>query len=261
MPYENLLFEQADGVATISINRPQVRNALNRATIAEIGAALQAVEDADDLRVAIITGSGDRAFAAGADIAELNALPDAEAARRMSEESHQLGLRIADLRTIVIAAINGYALGGGLELALACDLRLAADTARLGQPEINLGIMPGWGGTQRLPRLVGPGTARLLCLTGEPIDAAEALRIGLIERICPAATLLADTQALARTIAARAPLAVAAIKQAIGRGLDMPLAAGCMYEAALFGSICATADAHEGMAAFLAKRPPTWSGR
>lgn len=259
--YSSILVERDGGVALITINRPHVRNALNQATIAEIGAALHEIEADPTLRVAVITGAGDRAFAAGADIGELRALPDAEAARRMSESSHRLGLQIGELRMIVIAAINGYALGGGLELALACDMRLAADTARLGQPEINLGIIPGWGGTQRLPRLVGAGMARLLCLTGEAIDAAEALRIGLVERVYPAATLLAEARTLAQAIAAKAPLATAAIKQAIGRGMEMPLAEACMYEAALFGVICATPDAREGTSAFLEKRAPVWGGK
>jgi enoyl-CoA hydratase len=259
--YEHILFERDGAVATITINREKVRNALNQATTGEIHAALRAVEEDAELRVAIITGAGDKAFAAGADINELRAQPSATAARQMSQRSHQIGLYIADMSKIVIAAINGFALGGGLELAMSCDLRLAADTAKLGQPEINLGIMPGWGGTQRLTRLVGPGMSKLLNLTGEMITADEALRIGLVERVYPAGELGQAARTLAQQIARKAPLAVAAIKQAINRGMDMALADACMYEAALFGDITFTEDAKEGTGAFLEKRTPTWKGR
>jgi enoyl-CoA hydratase len=260
MPYENILFDHDGAVATITISREKVRNALNGATIAEIGAALAAVEADTALRVAILTGAG-KAFAAGADINELRALPSANAARELSEHGHQVGLLIARMSKIVIAAVNGFALGGGCELAMSCDIRLAASSARFGQPEINLGIIPGWGGTQRLTRLAGSGMSKLLNLTGDMIDAEEALRIGLVERVYPDVELLDAARALARQIASKAPLAVAAIKQAIDRGQDMALADACMYEAALFGSIAATADAKEGTAAFLEKRAPTWEGR
>jgi enoyl-CoA hydratase len=259
--YENIIFDREGAVATITVNRPKVLNALNQATIAEIGAALREVEDDPALRVAIITGAGDKAFVAGADINELRALPSAEAARHMAERGHQVGLYMAQMRKILIAAVNGFALGGGCELAMSCDIRLAADIARFGQPEINLGIIPGWGGTQRLTRLVGPGMAKLLTVTGEMIGADEALRIGLVERVYPAAELLEAARALARQIAGQAPLAVAAIKQAVNRGQDMALADACMYEAALFGAIVPTEDAKEGTGAFVEKRKPTWSGR
>ena len=261
MAYENILFDRDGVVATLTINREKVRNALNEATTAEVYAALHEVEQDAGLRVLIITGVGDKAFAAGADINELRAQPSATAARHMSQRSHQVGLYIAQMSKIVIAAINGFALGAGLELAMSCDLRLAADTARLGQPEINLGIMPGWGGTQRLTRLVGPGMSKLLNLTGEMISADEALRIGLVERVYPAAELMDAARALALQIASKAPLAVVAIKQAINHGMDMALADACMYEAALFGDITFTEDAKEGMSAFLEKRAPTWKGR
>ncbi|MFO7166672.1 MAG: enoyl-CoA hydratase-related protein [Chloroflexota bacterium] len=261
MAYEQIRFETDGPVATITIARERVLNALNRATVAEIHRALQAVEEDETLRAAVLTGAGDRAFAAGADIGELQALPSADEARRFCERTHEVGLFIGRMRKPVIAAINGYALGGGLELAMCCDIRIAADTARLGQPEINLGLIPGWGGTQRLPRLIGPAAARLLCLSGEPIDAHEALRLGLVERVVPAAELAEAAATLARKLAEKAPLALAAIKQAINRGLDMPLAEGCMYEAALFGALAVTEDAKEGTAAFLEKRRATWSGR
>jgi enoyl-CoA hydratase len=259
--YENIIFERDGAVATITVNREKVLNALNVATTAEIHRALREVEDDDGLRVAIITGKGERAFIAGADINELRAMPSATAARTMSERSHEVGLFIARMNKIVIAAINGFALGGGCELAMSCDIRLAAATAKLGQPEINLGIIPGWGGTQRLTRLAGPGMSKLLNLTGELIGAEEALRIGLVERVYPAGELLAAARALAEQLASKAPLAVAAIKQAVNRGMDMPLAEACMFEAALFGEIVATEDAKEGTGAFLEKRKASWRGR
>ncbi len=260
MAYENIRYEIDGPVALITINREKVRNALNQATTAEIAAALQAVEQDPALRVVVITGAGEKAFVAGADINELRALPTANAARQLAEHGHRVGFAIAGMQKIVIAAVNGFALGGGCELAMACDIRIAADTAKFGQPEINLGLIPGWGGTQRLTRLVGPGMSKLLNLTGDLIDAQEALRIGLVERVVPAAELLPSTIALAKQIASKAPLAVAAIKQAVNRGMDMSLEDGCMYEAALFGSIAASADAKEGTSAFLEKRPPVWRG-
>jgi enoyl-CoA hydratase len=260
MSYENILFDQDGPVATITINREKLRNALNGATITEIGAALAEVERDERLRVAIITGAGEKAFAAGADINELRALSSADAARQLAERGHQVGLSIARMCKIVIAAVNGFALGGGCELAMSCDIRLAASSAHFGQPEINLGIIPGWGGTQRLTRLVGSGMSKLLNLTGDMISADEALRIGLIERVYPDAELQQAARTLAGQIASKAPLAIAAIKQAIERGQDMALADGCMYEAALFGNIAATTDAKEGTGAFLEKRAPTWNG-
>lgn len=261
MTYDNILVAVEGPLTIITINRERVRNALNQATIAEIQTALRAFEADSSQRVAIITGAGDRAFAAGADITEIRVLPGADAARRFSEAAHDLGLFMHQMAKPIIAAINGYALGGGLELAMSCDVRIAAETAMFGQPEINLGIIPGWGGTQRLPRLIGPSAARLLCMTGDMITAAEALRLGLVERVVPAASLMDEARTLAMKIASKAPLAIAAIKQAINRGLDMPLAEGCMYEAALFGAVAATDDAKEGTSAFLEKRQPTWKGQ
>jgi enoyl-CoA hydratase len=261
MTYENILVSVEGPLTMITINRERVRNALNQATIAEIDAALRAFDDDASQRVAIITGAGDRAFAAGADITEIQVLTGADAARRFSEAAHHLGLLMRQMGKPIIAAINGFALGGGLELAMNCDIRIAADTATFGQPEINLGIIPGWGGTQLLPRLVGAAAARLICMTGDMITAEDALRLGLVERVVPAAMLMEETRALAMKIASKAPLAIAAIKHAINRGLDMPLSEGCMYEAALFGAIAVTDDAKEGTTAFLEKRQATWRGR
>jgi enoyl-CoA hydratase len=261
MDYEHIRVATDGAVATITISREQVRNALSQATTSEIFAALQALEADPAIRAIIVTGAGERAFVAGADINELRALGSANEGRLLAEHGHHVGLYIARMSKIVIAAVNGFALGGGCELAMACDIRIAADTARFGQPEINLGIMPGWGGTQRLTRLVGTGTALLLNLTGDLISADEALRIGLVNRVVPAAELMDNVRALANQIAAKAPLAVAAIKQAVYRGQDMALADACMYEAALFGSITATEDAKEGTGAFLEKRQASWKGR
>ncbi|PMP88061.1 MAG: enoyl-CoA hydratase [Roseiflexus castenholzii] len=252
MTYDNILVAVEGPLTIITINRERVRNALNQATIAEIQTALRAFEADSSQRVAIITGAG---------ITEIRVLPGADAARRFSEAAHDLGLFMHQMAKPIIAAINGYALGGGLELAMSCDVRIAAETAMFGQPEINLGIIPGWGGTQRLPRLIGPSAARLLCMTGDMITAAEALRLGLVERVVPAASLMDEARTLAMKIASKAPLAIAAIKQAVNRGLDMPLAEGCMYEAALFGAVAATDDAKEGTSAFLEKRQPTWKGQ
>ncbi|MBC8162237.1 MAG: enoyl-CoA hydratase/isomerase family protein [Roseiflexaceae bacterium] len=261
MAYQNIVFERAGAVGVITVSRSTVLNALSAATTQEIGAALREVEADQALRVAIITGAGEKAFVAGADIGELRAMATATAARDLSERGHQIGFEIARMSKVVIAAINGFALGGGLELAMACDIRIAADTAQFGMPEITLGIMPGWGGTQRLTRLIGPGMAKLLTLTGERFGAAEALRIGLVERVVPAAELMTVARTLADQIAGRAPLAVAAIKQAVQRGMDMPLADACMYEAALFGEVVASEDGREGTSAFLEKRPPVFKGR
>ena len=261
MEYQCITRADDSGVTTVTIAREAVRNALSRQTIAELADALAAFASDPALRVAVLTGAGQRAFAAGADIGELAALGSALEARQICEATHTLGEQIAAMPKIVIAAINGVALGGGLELAMCCDLRIAAETARFGQPEINLGIIPGWGGTQRLPRLVGAARALLLCVTGEPIGADEALRIGLVERVVPAEALLPSAQALAAQIARQAPLAVAAIKQAIGRGGEMTLRDGCAYEAALFGTIAVTDDAREGTRAFLEKRPAAFAGR
>lgn len=257
----NILVEVRGPVATLTIHRPQVLNALNRATTQEISGALAELEADATVRVIVITGAGDRAFAAGADINELYAIASAREGRQMSEAVNRIGFQIAAMDTPVIAAINGFALGGGLELAMFCDIRVASSTAQVGQPEILLGIFPGWGGTQRLPRLTSPGIAKLLCMTGERIGAEEAKALGIVERVFPAETFHDDVAHLAATLAERPPLALAAIKHAINRGMNMSLEEGCMYEAALFGTIAVTADAKEGASAFLAKRKATFTGQ
>ncbi len=260
MAFETLIVERAGAVVTVTINRPTVLNALNARTIAELGEAFAAIAADAEVRAAIVTGAGPQSFVAGADIKELAALGPA-AAREVALAGQALFERIERLGKPVIAAINGYALGGGCELAMACTLRVAADTARLGQPEITLGIIPGYGGTQRLTRLVGRTRALELLLTGAPILAPDAERLGLVNHVVPADRLLAEARALAEKLAAQAPVAVGYILEAVGRGLDLPLAEACALEASLFGLAMATEDSREGMRAFVEKRKPRFEGR
>lgn len=261
MSYENILLDRDDAIAIITLNRPKQLNALNAATLDDIGAALDQLAADDAVRAIIITGSGDRAFAAGADIGELAQIQSASEGRRMAQRTHQLWRKMADLPKPIIAAINGFALGGGLELALACDIRIASDTAQIGLPEVSLGIMPGWGGTQRLARLAGPSAAKLLMMTGDRIDANEAYRLGIVERVAPAAELIDVARQLAQKIAGLPPLSIDAIKQAVNRGLNMSLDDANAYEASLFAELTTTEDCNEGTAAFLEKRKPEWKGR
>lgn len=262
----NLLVERGErsaherGVAIITINRPQVLNALSIATLHELDAILDELGADPAVGAIVLTGAGGKAFAAGADIGEFQDLASAGQAGQYAHLGQAVLNRIESLAKPVIAAINGYALGGGCELAMACDIRLAADTARFGQPEINLGIIPGFGGTQRLARLVGRGCAKLLCMTGEPIDAEEALRLGLVDRLVPVDDLLVEATALASKLCGKAPVALALIKQAINIGLEGSLAEGLAYEAAQFGLVFDTKDRREGVSAFLEKRRPSWKG-
>ncbi|MBI3451046.1 MAG: enoyl-CoA hydratase/isomerase family protein [Acidobacteria bacterium] len=262
MSYRNLLYAVSDGIARLTINRPDKLNALNRETVGEIDAAVQAFGADASARALVLTGSGDRAFVAGADISEL-----AEQTPQGGKDYSLHGQRVlAQLETSVkptIAAINGFALGGGLEIALACHMRVASETAKLGLPEVTLGIIPGFGGTQRLPRLVGKGRALEIILTGEPIDAREAHRIGLVNRVVPQPELLAEAEKLARTILSRGPVAVRFAIEAVGRGLEMPAAEGHFLEATLFGLLTTSEDMKEGTRAFLEKprRTPAFKGR
>ncbi len=258
--YETILVEVDARVATVTLNRPKVLNALNRAMIAELGRAVRALEDDPSVRAVIVTGAGERAFAAGADIAELNALSTALEGVALARRGQALTLQLERMRKPVIAAVNGYAFGGGCELALGCDFRLASDNAKFGQPEVNLGVMPGFGGSQRTARLLGRGMAMYLCLSGEPIDAREALRIGLVEAVFPQADLMREAKRIAGVIAAKGPLAVAATKRAIDDGLALSTAAGLELEALNFGSLVDTRDFAEGTKAFLEKRAPEFTG-
>ncbi len=256
---DNLTIERDGAIATITVTRPKVLNALNVATVAALRAAIDELAQNDTVRVIILTGSGDRAFIAGADIRELAPLTPVEA-EALARRGQALCHAIEQMGKPVIAAINGFALGGGCELAMACTIRIAADTAKLGQPEIKLGLVPGYGGTQRLARLVGRGRALELMLTGDPVDAAEAHRIGLVNRVVPAADLPREARVLAATIAERAPVAAGYILDAVEQGLGMTLVDGCAHEASLFGLTAATDDWREGTGAFLEKRPAKFRG-
>jgi len=260
MGYENLLYEVKDQIARITFNRPNVLNALNRKTVEELGDCLNAARQDDAVRVLILTGAGEKAFVAGADINEL--------AKRTPVDGKDFSLfgqevihRLETMGKPSIAAINGFALGGGCEVALACTIRIASRNAKLGQPEVKLGIIPGYGGSQRLARLCGKGLAHEMILTGEMITAEEALRVGLVNRVVEPAELLATAESIAKKIIANAPLAVKYAMEAVERGIEMSLEEGLFLEATLFGLCCATDDMHEGTRAFLEKRPAEFQGR
>jgi enoyl-CoA hydratase len=259
MAQGTVLTDVAGRVATVTINRPEKRNALNEETRRSIIAALDQMERDPAVRVVIVTGAGDKAFIAGADIAEFEGRAPMDQFRVMSEWSvYQAADRFPKP---IIAAINGFCLGGGCEFAMACDIRIAADSAKLGQPEINLGIIPGGGGTQRLPRLVGLGNAFRLLYTGDLIDAAEALRIGLVDQVVPAADLMTQARALAEKIAAKSPVALSLLKEAVRASVRSALDDGLRQEITLFGLAFSSEDKKEGIAAFLAKRTPDFTGR
>ena len=260
MAYDNLLFEVSEQIARITFNRPNVLNALNRKTMDELGDCLKKVRADDDIRVLILTGAGEKAFIAGADINELSQQTPV-IGREFTLYGQEIIHRLETLGKPAIAAINGFALGGGCELALACTLRIASRNAKLGQPEVKLGIIPGYGGSQRLPRLCGKGVAHELILTGEMISAEEALRVGLVNRVVEPGELLATAEALAKKIDANAPLAVKYALEAVERGMEMPQEEGLYLEATLFGLCCATQDMREGTRAFLEKRSPKFEGR
>lgn len=259
MTYKNLLLEVADAIALVTVNRPEKLNALNRETLLALGDCFAALAADRAVGAVVLTGAGEKAFVAGADISDLAGL-DALGAREWARLGQRIFSQIEAMTKPVIAAINGYALGGGLELAMACHLRVAAEGARLGLPELKLGIIPGNGGTQRLPRLVGRGRALEMMLTGEPIPAAEAHRIGLINRVVAPAALLETARALAKQILANGPLAIALCLEAVHYGLEMPLEAAFEWEASLSGLVTGTEDAREGLRAFLEKRPPHFRG-
>lgn len=260
MNFENLQYEVKDQIGYITFNRPKALNALNRATMEELGVVLRAARQDDTVRVLILTGAGEKAFVAGADIGELSQQTPV-GGKDTSLFGQEIIHRLETLGKPSIAAINGFALGGGCELALACTMRIASKTAKLGQPEVKLGLMPGYGGSQRLSRLCGKGMAHELILTGEMIPAEEALRIGLVNHVTEPAELIATAEAIAKKIIANAPLAVKFSMEAIERGMEMPQEEGLFLEATLFGLICTTEDMREGTRAFLEKRPAKFQGR
>jgi len=260
MTYENILTEKKNSIAYVTVNRPKVLNALNSATLEELRTAFTDIKVDREIRVVIFTGAGEKAFIAGADINEL-AQRDAISGKEYAARGQSVLDLIENLGKPVIACINGFALGGGCEIALACTMRLASDNAKLGQPEVKLGIIPGYGGSQRLPRLVGKGLANQILLTGEMITAQEAHRIGLVNEVTAPAELIPRAEAIAAKIIANAPLAVQYTLEAVNRGMEMPLAEGLYLETALFGVACATEDKKEGTAAFLEKRPAQFKGK
>jgi enoyl-CoA hydratase len=258
--FETLSYEvDDDGICVITLDRADRLNAINRQVLADLFAAFRRARTSPEVRGVILTGSGDRAFAAGADIQQFEGL-DAIHGHRFAQQGQQVFSAIENMPKPVVAAVNGFALGGGCELAMACHLRVASDSARFGQPEVALGLIPGYGGTQRLPRLVGQGVALELILTGERISAERAYAIGLVNRVVPQDALLAAARDLVLTIVAQAPLAVAMALQAV-RAADQPMAQGLQMEAALFGQVCGTEDFVEGVSAFLNKRKAEFEGR
>ncbi len=264
MTYRDVLYRTADGIATITVNRPQAMNVLTYATLDELEHAFLTARDDQTIRVVILTGAGEKAFTAGFDIREIHTTLEqgSQLSRdRFARRPQRLLTLIERLGKPVIAAVNGYALGGGCEIVQVCHLAVAADTARFGQPEINLGFNPCWGGSQRLPRQVGRRQAMELILTGEMIDAREAHRIGLVNKVVPPSDLMAEAEKIARGIAAKSPVALRLCLEAMIHGMEMPLTDGLRYEAALFGMAATTEDALEGAKAFLEKRKPAFTGK
>ena len=260
MTYENILFEKKNSIGYITVNRPKALNALNIATLEELRTAFTDIRDDATVRAAILTGAGEKAFVAGADINEL-AQQDAIQGKAFAQRGQFIFDLLENLGKPVIACINGFALGGGCELALACTIRLASETAKLGQPEVKLGVIPGYGGSQRLPRLVGKGIAMQILLTGDMMTAQEALRVGLVNEVTTPADLIPRAEAIAQKIIANAPLAVQYAMEAVNKGMEMTLSEGLAFEAALFAVCCSTEDKKEGTTAFLEKRPAQFRGK
>ncbi len=261
MPFKDILAEVEEPIGIVTFNRANVLNALRRNLLEEVAEALRDMERNDSVRAIVITGAGEKAFAAGADISELNALATAGSGAEQARMGQALTRQIERLRKPVIMAINGFALGGGCEIAMSGDILIASENARFGQPEVNLGLIPGYGGSQRTTRLVGKQLATYLCLTGEMIDANEALRIGLVARVVPAGELMSEAKRIATVIASKAPLAVAACKRVINNGAHLSIDDALELEALEFGALVDTEDIREGTSAFLEKRKPVWKGR
>jgi enoyl-CoA hydratase len=260
MTYANIIFQSQEGIATITFNRPKALNALNQDLLAELSRALDDIGADENIRVLILTGAGEKSFVAGADITEL-ATFSALQAKVFSRAGHAIIARLQELPIPVMAAVNGFALGGGCEIALACDFIYAGENARFGLPEITLGLIPGFGGTQRLPRLIGPNMAKELIFTGKMIAASEAAQIGLVNKVVPAAALMEEVLKTAREIAAKGRVSLRAAKQAVNHGLNVDLATGCHIETDAFGLVLASPDAKEGTSAFLEKRKAVFTGK
>lgn len=260
MSYENLILEKEENIALITINRPKVLNALNADLLKELEAVMEEVEKDKEVRVVIITGAGDKAFVAGADIAYMSKLNPLEA-KSFAQLGQRVFSRVENMSKPIIAAVNGYALGGGNELAMACDIRIASEKAKFGQPEVTLGIIPGFGGTQRLSRIVNPGLAKEIIFTADQYDAEAAQKIGLVNHVVPAEELLNFCRGMARRIAARGPVAVSLSKEAVNQGLEMDLDKAIALEADLFGLVFTTEDRKEGIEAFLEKRKPAFTSK
>lgn len=257
--YQNIIYETRDGLATVTINRPEALNALNSAVLAELEQAFTEIAGDDAVKAVIVTGAG-RSFVAGADIAEMNSLGPLEG-RRMMQQGHRVMNMIENLPKPVIAAVNGFALGGGCELSMACDIRIASEKAKFGQPEVGLGIIPGFGGTQRLSRLVGKGMAKYLIMTADMIKADEACRIGLVEKVVPPEELMNEAEKTARTVMSKAPIAVACAKSAINNGFEMDIKSALPFEIETFTVAFGSEDKSEGMSAFLEKHSPQFRNR
>ena len=260
MDFEHLLFEKTDGIATITINREKVLNALSLATVSELDAAFARVEQDDEVKVLIVTGAGAKSFVAGADISEISGC-DAQGGYDMAVRGQAALRRLETMGKPSIAAVNGFALGGGCELAMACTIRIAAENAKFGQPEVNLGVIPGYAGTQRLSRIVGKGLATDLILTGRVIDAQEALRIGLVSQVVEPDALMDTVSKTASLLLKKAPVALKAAMDSIDHGFNAGFEDGCRLEASLFGVVCGTDDMKEGTSAFLEKRKPEFKGK
>ena len=259
MSYENILFEVRDGVGILTFNRPKALNALNPATLDEVADVLKRAAGDDSIRVLVLTGAGEKAFVAGADINEFNSL-NPLSARLFAEKGQGIFFEIERLPKPVIACVNGFALGGGCEMAMSCDFIYASDKARFGQPEVNLGLIPGFGGTQRLSRLVGRAKAKELCMTAEMVDAQQARDLGLVAKVFPAEQLLDETMKTARALASKSAVVLRSIKKVIDSGADIDLKNGCALEAEAFGVCFGSTDMREGVSAFLEKRKPVFKG-
>jgi len=260
MEFTNLLYEKKDGIATITINRPKALNALNEETLPEFLSSLEDAEKDKKVRVIVITGAGEKAFCAGLDLKTVKDISVIKAVET-SRLGQKLTLAIEELGKPVIAAINGYALGGGLELAMACDIRIASENARIGQTEVNVGLIPGWGGTQRLPRLVGKGIAKELVFTGKMIDAKTAERIGLINMVVPPEKLKSAVEELSKVIMSKPPIAIKLAKELINSSIETDQGTGLVHEAEAFGILASTEDYREGVSAFIEKRKPEYKGK